>query len=45
MKAKKHIVVFEDTKADFEKLKDQKGMTQDGLVRYLIEQAAKKGGS
>lgn len=38
MKPKKHIVVFEDTKKDFEKMKDKKGMTQDGLVRYLMEQ-------
>lgn len=37
MKDKKHIVVFEETKKDFEKMKDKKGMTQDGLVRYLID--------
>lgn len=38
---KKHIVVFEDTKKDFEKLKDKKGMTQDGLIRYFIEKEKK----
>ena len=43
MKDKKHIVVFEDTKKDFELMKDKKGMTQDGFVRYLIKQEAARG--
>lgn len=38
MKDKKHIVVKDKTKAEFKKMRGQKGMTQDGLVRYFIEQ-------
>lgn len=38
---KKHIVVTEETKKRFEELKDKKGMTQDGLVRYLISKQEK----
>jgi len=39
---KKHIVVDEETKKRFELMKDKKGMTQDGLVRYLIHKESKK---
>jgi len=35
---KKHIVVKPETKAKFERLKDAKGMTQDGLINYLLNQ-------
>jgi hypothetical protein len=33
---KKHIVVSEETKQRFEDMKNEKGMTQDGLIRYWL---------
>ena len=38
---KKHIVVSEETKKRFESLKDKKGMTQDGLIRYWLDKDKK----
>ena len=38
---KKHIVVTEETKRRFEALKEKKGMTQDGLIRFWLDKEAK----
>ena len=32
-----HLRIYNETKADFDELKDELGETQDGLVRTLIE--------
>lgn len=33
----KHILIKEETKKRFNDLKEKKGMTADGLIRYLID--------
>lgn len=33
----KHILVKKDTKDKFNELKQKRGMTADGLIRYLID--------
>jgi hypothetical protein len=41
MTDKKHIVVKDQTKDRFKKLRKSKGMTQDGLINFLMDQLKK----
>lgn len=38
----KYIIVKQETKNQFDKMKESKGMTHDGLLRYLINEENKK---